>query len=35
MDGVDSASGAATRCQAQCPDGQQLQVHLQKQLSLH
>ncbi len=34
MDGVDSPSGAATGCQAQCPDGQQLQVHLREQLSL-
>lgn len=34
MDGVDSSSGATTRCQAQCPDGQQLQVHLREQLPL-
>jgi len=35
MDGVDSPSSAATRCQTQCPDGQQLKVHLREQLSLH
>ncbi len=35
MDGFDSPSGAATRCQTQCADGQQLQVHLREQLALH